>query len=259
MPSRERSFAFEHRVGGPGGSPTSSGGFRRPPAGSAPVTHGIVGLCVAVFALEILLAGQLTAVVAVPPPVLLRVGGNLVALTLKEHRYETLLASAFVHGSALHLLMNMAVLRSVGPLVEGEVGSARVAPLYLVSAVAASAASCVAGIVVAGQRLSVGASGAILGLVGAAFVIGVRTDGFRGPLARASARWLAMLVGFGFVAALFGVPIDNAAHVGGALGGMAVASLWRRDYVYTPLARAVSLVASGVVLGLVAAAVRARA
>ncbi len=95
--------------------------------------------------------------------------------------------------------------------------------------------------------MSVGASGAVCGIVGGVLVLGLRTEGKESPLARAMARWLAVTLLLGLVSRLDAGPIgriDNAAHVGGAIGGALVAALWRRGLVYSARTRAVVLVTS---------------
>ena len=65
--------------------------------------------------------------------------------------------------------------------------------------------------------------------------LGRRTQGWRGPLARQMAGWLAFLFVLGLAKNLQGgmVQIDNAAHIGGALGGVIVAATWRRGVTYS--------------------------
>ena len=71
--------------------------------------------------------------------------------------------------------------------------------------------------------------------IGAMLVLGARTQGWRGPLARQMAGWLAFLFVLGLAKNLQGgmVQVDNAAHVGGALGGVIIAATWRRGMTYT--------------------------
>jgi rhomboid protease GluP len=83
---------------------------------------------------------------------------------------------------------------------------------------------------------SVGASGAISGVIAAAFIVGWRLQGWRGPLTQAMLRWLGFVIVFGLLSNMSGSNIDNAAHMGGALAGGVIALLWRRGYRYTPAA-----------------------
>lgn len=126
-----------------------------------------------------------------------------------------LMSVTLVHASLLHLALNMYALYLIGPLVERAWGWVMFGIVYLVTAAAASTASFLVS-----PTISVGASGAIFGLVGLLF-IGAR---IHKPIldrrARAIVPQLGFIVlinlGFGF---LFGGTVDNAAHIGGLLAG----------------------------------------
>jgi rhomboid protease GluP len=196
----------------------------------APATRIFIWLNVAVFAGEVatsLRAGA-SFVSSFSSRTLLSFGANYALATFREQRPEALIAACFVHASVLHILFNMFALRNVGPLVEGPAGSARMAPLYLASGAMASITSAAYGMISGEEpRVSVGASGAIFGLIGAAMIIGWRNDGFRGELTQTMLRWLVFFLAFGIAIGQYGGGLDNAAHVGGALTGIVVASLWR--------------------------------
>jgi rhomboid protease GluP len=160
-------------------------------------------------------------------------GGNDSLFTIADTRLETLVTSCFLHGSIIHLGFNLLALWQVGPFLERAVGRARFLPLYLGAGILGSAFSAIGGRLF-GASLSIGASGAICGLIGAVLVLGARTQGWRGPLARQMAGWLACLFVLGLAKNLQGgvVQVDNAAHIGGALGGVIVAAAWRRGVTY---------------------------
>ena len=204
----------------------------------APLTVALVAANVLVFLAEAASSG-FVGLAAMPSAVLHAFGGNEVAATLYEHRYETLLTSCFVHASIVHLTFNMVALVLIGPPVERAAGAARMAPLYLLAGIAGSSGSTFFGWLSGAQRLSVGASGAICGLAGAAVVIGWRLDGRKSPLMRAMAGWLVAIFVLGAVVSfrfLFGGPnggFDNAAHAAGALAGASIAAGWRRGVAYT--------------------------
>jgi rhomboid protease GluP len=203
----------------------------------APLTFAIIAANVAVFAGQTFFSG-LSGLAAMPMWVLLAFGANNVNATVYEHRYDTLVSSCFVHGSLLHIAFNMVALRQIGPFVERTVGAARMAPLYLLSGIAGAMGSAFFGWLSGAQRTSVGASGAICGLIGAALVIGYRIEGRRSPIMFAMAKWLATLFALGlFVSFLVylgggGGGFDNAAHAGGAAAGASIAVAWRRGETY---------------------------
>jgi rhomboid protease GluP len=201
----------------------------------APVTRALLALNVAVFVLEVVLSHSATPT----PAVELQLGANYTLATLGEGRWETLVTACFLHGSLMHIGFNMVALWQAGPLIERTVGSARMAPMYLVAGAFGNLLSVAYAWFVRGSAFgtySVGASGAISGVIAAAFVVGWRMQGFRGPVTQAMARWLGFVVIFGLLANRTGGNIDNAAHIGGALAGGAIAAGWKLRYRYPDVA-----------------------
>ena len=212
----------------------------------ATVTRGLVLLSVGVYAACVLFSFSPRAILQIPQDTMLLFGANLASLTVGDRRLESLLASVFLHFDVIHLTFNMIALRSVGPFVERSVGKARYFPLLLGSGIVASATSALVGWT-ATERLSAGASGAICGIIGAAAVLGYRTQGPKGPVTTAMAKWLAATMLLGFVARF-----DNWAHGGGAVAGALLAASWRRGVTHDE--KRVSLVVGACVLALVGTA-----
>jgi rhomboid protease GluP len=128
--------------------------------------------------------------------------------------------------------------------------------MYLVAGASGNALSVAHAWLTRTSQLTIGASGAISGVVAAALVVGWRVQGWRGPLTQAMARWLALILAFGLLANLGGGNIANAAHAGGAIAGAAIAAIWRRGYRYSSGATAAILaVCTGVVMACIAAVV----
>ncbi len=227
----------------------------------APVTRIFIWLNIVVFLGEVVLSRR-TAEPIFPgfsSHTLLAFGANYALATFREQRSEALVAACFVHGSLLHMVFNMFALRNVGPLVEEPAGSARTAPLYLASGIGGSLASALYGLAMNEEpRISVGASGAIFGLIGAAVVVGWRTEGFRGELTQTMLRWLGFFLGFGLVIGFSIGGLDNAAHVGGAATGIVTALIWRPNAPYSPRARQWIYSATAAVLVATAIVVLAR-
>lgn len=219
-----------------GSEATEKSGLER-----CPVTRALLAANIGIFAAQVSLAGHFRFALGGADgqdrarwnAILRWLGGNDSTFTVADSRLETLVTSCFLHGSILHLAFNMVVLWQVGPFLERAVGRARFLPLYLGAGIFGSAFSAIAGRLF-GASLSIGASGAICGLIGAILVLGARTQGWRGPLARQMAGWLAFLFVLGLAKNLQGgmVQVDNAAHVGGALGGATIAATWRRGFTY---------------------------
>jgi rhomboid protease GluP len=225
----------------------SSGAFA-----GAPITFAIILVNLAVFAGEVIASHSFQSLLDVPAPVWLAFGANYAPLTLALGQYDRLVAACFIHGSLLHVALNMWSLRQIGPFVERTVGSARYPVLYVVTGIAGSAASVGWGLVSGHIVPSVGASGAVCGVMGAALVLGVRLEGWSSPIARQIGFWLVIIVAYG--ASKPG--IDNAAHVGGMVSGCLVAAAWRRGVHYSRMATVASIALSlAVCLGAGAAVV----
>lgn len=201
----------------------------------APVTKALLALNIGVFVLELVLSRSVTPTA----PVLMQLGASYGLATIGEGRWETLVTACFLHGSLLHIGFNMLALWQAGPLVERTVGSARMAPMYVAAGVFGNLLSVAHEWLVRGQAFgtfSVGASGAISGVIAAALVIGWRMQGWRGPVTQAMARWLGFVVVFGLLSNASGGAIDNAAHIGGALAGGAIAYGWKLRHKYSAAA-----------------------
>lgn len=235
-------------------------GVDKPGIDGAPMTGALLAANAGVFAAQVSLAGHLRFALGgsgdhdpvVWNGILRWLGGNDSAFTIADTRIETLVTSCFLHGSILHLAFNLLVLWQVGPFLERAIGPARFLPLYLGAGITGSAFSAIAGRLF-GPSLSIGASGAVCGLIGAMLVLGARTQGWRGPLTRQMAGWLAFLFVLGLAKNLQGgmVQVDNAAHIGGAIGGLIIAAAWQRGVSYSRKAQQL-IVAGSVGLVLVA-------
>jgi membrane associated rhomboid family serine protease len=185
--------------------------------------------------------------------------------------YWRLWTVTLVHApqNIFHLVFNMWALWIVGPLVERWYGQIRFLVFYLACAATGSVGSFVFG----GEGVSVGASGAIFGMFGviaAASYIHKPVDRYARAIAMQIGVLILINLAFGFAS---GGVIDNAAHIGGLLGGLwlgaaippskvpTMSSWWRRagangtmDRVARPPAvvpvLAVGVLAGAVVVGL---------
>lgn len=137
------------------------------------------------------------------------------AIPWRAGRWWTLLTATYLHGGLLHILFNLLWVRQLAPAVSELYGPARVATIFTVAGVAGFAASTLAG-----TLLTVGASGAVFGLLGAMVAYGHRRGGaFGSMILRQYGQWAAILFLFGL---LPGTRIDNWAHAGGFVGGFAM-------------------------------------
>lgn len=139
-----------------------------------------------------------------------------------------LITPMFVHAGALHFMMNAYVLLMIGPAVEQRYGPVRFTVIYLIAGFGGSVASFTFGPV---NALGVGASGAILGLIGALMADLYQRRGTANVEMQLQGmwRWLAFIFGIGIAFQLlgellpgFGIAIDNFAHAGGLIAGAAI-------------------------------------
>jgi membrane associated rhomboid family serine protease len=211
----------------------------------APVTRTLLALNAAMFVVQVAATGR---TMELPPGSALELGASYAFATVGEARWETLVTACFLHAGLVHLGVNLIVLWLAGPLVERAVGAARVAPLYLLAGAFGNVLGVEYDWLTRSDVFSVGASGAILGITGAALVVGLRLQGFRSPLAGAMAGWLGFVLIFGLASTLRGGRIDNAAHIGGALIGAAMASGWKIGHRYSQAATVAVLAGCGAIL-----------
>ena len=131
-----------------------------------------------------------------------------------------LITPVFIHAGALHLLVNMYSLYAIGPAVERFFGRARLLVVYLLAGVAGVILSLAFN-----PAPSVGASGAIFGLLGALTAFLLQHRPVFGPAARAQLRQIGFLLVLNLVISL--TPgIDAWGHLGGLIAGAACAALF---------------------------------
>jgi rhomboid protease GluP len=138
-----------------------------------------------------------------------------------QGQWWTLITAAFLHGDILHIAFNMLWLRNMGPQVEAEYGPSRFLLIYFIAGLCGSALSTLSG-----TGYFVGASGAIFGLFGAMIFYGWHRGGtFGGAIFRRALFWAGLL----FLYGLAGTNVDNWGHLGGLVGGVAMAVLLRYE------------------------------
>ena len=173
------------------------------------VTYTVIGINLAVFAIQLLVGINELAVDFGMWPFGIAI----------DDQWWRLLTSAFLHGSFLHIAFNMYVLFVLGPPLERILGHGRFVALYLMAAAGGSVASYAFSDI---RTVSVGASGAIFGLMGALIIAGRRL--------RTDIRQVLILLAINVVIGFLAPGIDWRAHLGGLVTGMVVAAV----LVYTP-------------------------
>lgn len=169
------------------------------------------------------------------PLVLVRYGAKLNALIDEQNQWWRFVTPIFLHGGVAHLLMNMYGLWVIGPYVERLYGSAKFVFFWVVTGIAGVVASYLSVqpgmhsrgalgrfLFKAGDSISVGASGALFGLIGVLFVFGIKfrhelPEGFKRAFGTGMLPTILLNIFIGYMIPV----IDNAAHMGGlAMGAL---------------------------------------
>lgn len=168
--------------------------------------------------------------------VLVAYGAKVNSLIDERNEWWRFVAPIFLHGNIPHIFMNMYGLWVLGPYVEKLYGSAKFVVFWIVAGIAGVVASYLsvqpemsAGIIgrflfKAQDAVSVGASGALFGLVGVLFVFGIKfrhelPDGFKQAFGTGMLPTILLNIFIGYIVPV----IDNAAHLGGMVAGAAMA------------------------------------
>lgn len=146
-------------------------------------------------------------------------GANLLPLTVDQP--WRLMSATVLHAGLVHLGFNMWVLWDAGRIAERFYGSLQFLLIYLLSGLFGSLASL---FFAARTGVSVGASGAIFGVVGA-LLAALFTKQSKLPPGLAAGMRSSMLlfVGYSLFMGFISSFIDNAAHIGGLVAGFAAA------------------------------------
>jgi membrane associated rhomboid family serine protease len=201
------------------------GGLLRTLLGELPATKLLMGLCLLVFAAAVAVDHRLPIGFSGPDAfrVSTRYRFGVLAPWIVEHEPWRVLSAVFFHFSLLHLGMNLWGLFTLGGLLERRFGQARSVLLFLLAGVAGFVVS-VAWDGFSGYVTTAGASGGVFGQLGG--VIGVllarRLPGWKDLL------WQNLLyaVALGFI-----MQVNNAAHLGGLVVGLATGYLLEKEPV----------------------------
>lgn len=178
-------------------------------------------------------------------------GASGVVPVLGYGRWWTVLSASWLHGGALHLLFNMVAVWQLGPATADMYGAGRMVMIYVIGGACGFVLSSLAGAVIppipiiGGGALTLGASASICALLGALVHYGRRTGS---SIVRREAMSSVMMI------AIVGIAIrgiDNYAHLGGFVGGYAVAWFFdplKRERLDHLIGAVVCLVASALAI-----------
>lgn len=151
--------------------------------------------------------------------VVYNVGSMNAEKILVEGQYYRLLSSMFLHADIGHIVSNMIFLVGLGQMIEKAIGHVRFGVLYLLSGLGADICSMLYSIIIGELYNSVGASGAIFGLIGALFVLVAMHNGKFGSV---SIGRLLFAVAYMIYTGASSESVDNSAHVGGLVCGVLI-------------------------------------
>lgn len=166
--------------------------------------------------------------------------------SILQGQWWRLITAGFLHGGLMHILMNSWVLFDVGAQVEETFGTSRYLVLYFVSTITGYLASLYWS-----STLSIGASAAIMGLVGAMIAHSLHDrSSYGAAMRRMYSRWVVYILLFGLLPFF---NIDNAAHIGGLAGGF-ILGYFARTPGFSPSVEGFWRTAAGVALAFTALA-----
>jgi membrane associated rhomboid family serine protease len=213
----------------------------------AKVTKALIAINVAVYVAELATGGGINGVNSEIYEKGVLVAGRTLdshghLIGIAEGDYWRLLTAAFLHYGPFHLLLNMLALFWFGTALEQRIGSGRFFLLYIVSGLAGSAGA----LLLDPTTPTVGASGAIFGILGAGLVLEQQRDYVFGGSA------LGVIV----LHLVFPFSISNISiggHIGGLIGGaLAMLGFTRFGRAHAAYGRAGALgVATMVLVGVV--------
>ena len=135
--------------------------------------------------------------------------------SIRAGQYYRLLTGILLHGSVFHLAMNCYAIYVIGSQTESYLGKVKYFIIYLFSGLTGSLLS----ITMSGGVGSVGASGAIFGLMGAILYFGYHYRVYLGNVLKSQ---ILPLVALNLLFGFFVQGVDNFAHIGGLVGGVII-------------------------------------
>jgi membrane associated rhomboid family serine protease len=200
------------------------------------VTYILMGICIA-LQLGQIASGSGGAGAGIGGGSLIN-DGALFGPAVADGEVYRIVTAGFLHAGLFHLLVNMYSLWILGTLLEPAIGRMRFLLIYFVSLLAGSFGA----LVVSPNVVTVGASGAIFGLMGAGVIV-LRRRGID-PMQSGLPLWIGINLVFSF--AVPGISVGG--HIGGLIGGaLAAIALFEVPHRVRALPSAVGPVLAGVI------------
>ena len=167
------------------------------------ITFLLIGICIIMFFLTYFLGEN----------EIISYGGNIKEL-VKSGEYYRLLTCIFLHAGIIHIACNMYSLYVIGSQLESFFGKIRYLIIFLLSGICGSILSIAFN---NNDAISIGASGAIFGLLGAIVYFGYH---YRVYLGNALKNQIIPIIILNLSIGFLTPGIDNFAHIGGLIGGI---------------------------------------
>lgn len=180
---------------------------------NAIVTYTIIGINILMFILSAILS---RSIMDININVLVNLGAKYNP-AIEHGQWFRLVTCMFLHGGLIHIAANMYSLYCVGPMIENLYGKTKYIAIYLVSGIISSLFSFLFS-----PSVSIGASGAIFGLLGVVLVFAIKE---RKRVGKNFFMNIASVVALNLFIGLSVPGIDNFAHLGGLLSGITLGTL----------------------------------
>jgi membrane associated rhomboid family serine protease len=181
----------------------------RSASGTPTVTQALIVLNVIVFVAETATGTSLGGANGLSPGTLFLKGALAGPYITQSHEYWRLVTAGFLHDGLLHILFNMIFLWFMGQMLEPAIGRLNFAVVYFVSLLAGSFGA----LLFEPLGLTIGASGACFGVLGALMVVAH----YRGISIWQSGLGLTLIINIVFSLSVAGISIGG--HLGGVVGG----------------------------------------
>lgn len=172
-------------------------------------TYSIMIINIIIFLIEIL---KSKSIIDINIYTLIEMGAKINPLINKGEIYR-LITAAFLHGGLIHIFFNMSALNIIGKEVESIFGGKKFLVIYILSAIGGNLFSYL----FSPKSISVGASGAIFGLLGAMLVFGIKE---RYRIGKSYVKNIIQTIGLNIILGVTIPNIDNFAHFGGLTIGI---------------------------------------
>ncbi|MGL5352275.1 MAG: rhomboid family intramembrane serine protease [Clostridium sp.] len=182
------------------------------------VTYILIALNIVIYLISVIMAKN---IIDIDIYTLVNMGAK-VNILINDGQVWRLITAAFLHGGLVHIGFNMMALNAIGPQVEKIYGWKKYLVIYISSALGGTLLSYL----LSPESVSVGASGAIFGLLGAMLAFGIRN---RNVIGKSFMMNIIQVIVLNIIIGLSVPNIDNYGHLGGLILGGLTATIF--DYM----------------------------